>query len=72
MQLQPFGVEEPGQGVVAWLEHRGIGGEFSLRYQRGPATFGRMTLMLVAVTIAACAWPRRAASVDPVEVLRQE
>ena len=59
--------------VVAYFSTRALSG---LLFDTSPtdlATFVRMTLILVAVTIAACAWPaRRAASVDPTEVLRQE
>jgi len=59
--------------VVAYFSTRVLSGLLFETSPTDPATFVRMTLMLVAVTIAACAWPaRRAASVDPVEVLRQE
>ena len=59
--------------VVAYFSTRVLAGWLFETSPTDPATFVRMTLMLVVVTIAACAWPaRRAASVDPVEVLRQE
>ena len=59
--------------VVAYFSTRVLSGLLFETSPTDPATFVRMTLMLVVVTIAACAWPaRRAASVDPVEVLRQE
>ena len=59
--------------VVAYFSTRALSGLLFDTSPTDPATFVRMTLILVAVTIAACAWPaRRAASVDPTEVLRQE
>jgi predicted permease len=59
--------------VVAYFSTRVLSGLLFETSPTDPATFIRMAVMLVFVTIAACAWPaRRAASVDPIEVLRQE
>jgi putative ABC transport system permease protein len=59
--------------VVAYFSTRVLSGLLFETSPTDPATFIRMPLTLVDVTILACAWPaRRAASVDPVEVLRQE
>jgi ABC-type antimicrobial peptide transport system permease subunit len=47
--------------------------EIGVRMATDPAAFLRSPLVLVAVTVVACAWPaRRAATVNPVVVLRQE
>jgi ABC-type antimicrobial peptide transport system permease subunit len=59
--------------VAAFFSTRVLSGLLFETSATDPATFLRMPLMLVAVTVLACAWPaRRAASVDPAEVLRQE
>ena len=59
--------------LVAFYSTRLLSGLLFETSPTDPAAFLRMPLVLVAVTILACAWPaRRAATVDPVVVLRQE